>query len=88
MCTNRACYEGECESCRKIDRMSVGGLLGNDGKLLFRPYKEPKVERTLEQEADSKVFLEKMLIKAQLAGDIYRNNLKNLYSTGKGAFYE
>lgn len=83
MCTNRACYEGECESCRR-DGLALEGLTYDDGKLIFPSRKAVQAkEETAEERERFRKVLEEQLIKAQLAGDIYRNNLKNLYGIRK-----
>lgn len=87
MCTSRAGCEGECESCRK-DGLHLRERSYDDGKLIFLSgYPETRKETEEAKEKFNK-FFEGMLIRAQLAGDIYRNNLKNLYNTKEGAFYE
>lgn len=78
MCSNRAGCEGECDSCRKIDALVNWEPYGSKWQR-----NKQEALRTPEQEAASKEFFEKMLIQAQLTGDIYRNNLRILNDTRK-----
>jgi hypothetical protein len=86
MCTNRACYDGDCYACQQIDRLTDHDV-GTDGKPLcktsfyFTGFSEQKVqEKTEERKAQDLSFFEEQIKKVKILGmeaREYRNKLYN-----------
>lgn len=71
MCTNRACYEGECEACRKIDALvdwQPFGSKWNNNKA---------IAKSTEEKAEFKIFFDGIMNRAEILGNEYRNKLNN-----------
>ena len=69
MCIDRSCYDGDCERCRKIDRMCGW----DDG------YQMPKkdVVKTQEQQEKLNIIIEKQIKETEKIGRIFYRGKQN-----------
>lgn len=66
MCIDRACYEGECERCRKIDRLC-------DWPYSFEPiYRKPAIRTAVQEDKWNKFMMIQIKKTEELGRKFYK----------------